>query len=417
MNSLITNLDKSGSRIFLYVPASIILEQAIIRLTNNINSSTEIVVVTNSLMRINSPNVSNFQMSQINQNFLDLFFNSPRILIIESSSILGQFTVSKEIGSIIILGTQFNSVKDLTETSRFLLNLPYKTNISPLDLTIYLGNIGYQLYGQKLEYQGVPVNINMIPIQYNEYLIQNDKSSLLNMIYPQDLQSLHNLSRSHKINITPDQPVNEGGWITLNILPEISPKINWLIQYIKLNQKKHVIYTISDTIQTISSFLRLSGFPVINVTGKDKQKDRISKIDNFNQYDGLMILITDIYAFKPLYNVSSFIMFEQHSSDIIFNNYLNQIANSGTLFLHVIFLISIGPQNQNTLDVENYNNMAKLINQRDLIFEILQTGKIDPLQISRYCQIFEIPNVSSEYFSNLFKYHNGESIMFRFISI
>lgn len=431
MDQLITNLSNTGARAFLYVPGSLNLGQTILQVINQIiqmKPDTEILIATLGKNQVDLPNVSNFQIAQITQVFLDIFFGlgSPRpvpsrILIIEASSNLGQFFVPQKIGHILVLGSPFKSMNDLTETSRFLSGETKDTNITPLHVAIYLGQIGYQVIAPEFIYQGNPVTINMTPIQYNEYLqrVTVEKAldrkepfsalQALNMIYPPNLQILHNLSRDQRPNITPDLPLSEEGWIShdiLDTLPRISPKINWLIQYLRINPGKHVVYTAfneSNGVQAISSFLRLSGFSVINITGNDRQQIRSSKIVNFNQLNTQVILISNLYASVPIYNVTSFIMFEQHPSDAIFYSYLRALQSMYPAILHVVFLISIGPQSESTLDIENYIYMANQINQVSSILEILCTGKIDSSQILKYQQVFGIPDLSADYLINIFK--------------
>lgn len=442
MDQLISNLANPGSRAFLYVPSSLVIEQAAVRVIDRLiqtDPNLEITVITLGRNQINKPNVSNFQMAQISQVFLDLFFGlgsprptGPRILITEASSNLGQFVVPREIGRILVLGSQFKSMEDLTETSRFLSGpASQNVNIAPLHIGTFLGKIGYQLISTQpdFNYQGHTVTLNMVPQQYEEYLQRVAREEplgraepfsalqALNMIYPANLQFLHNLSREQRPNITPDLPIDEGGWITRDInVKNLSPKINWLIQYLQMNPGKHVVYTAfneSNGVQAIASFLRMAGFGVIHITGNDRQQDRYAKIGNFNQQGTQVILISNLYAFNTINGASSLIIFEQHSHDTIFNSYLRQIASSGTQNLPVIFLISLGPQGQPTLDVKNYTHMAQLLNQRDSIFEILRTGQISSQQLQRYRQAFDIPELTLEYLMNLFRNQMGGAIMFR----
>lgn len=435
MNQLISDLSNPGARSFLYIPSSLTLEQAILYVTNQINKidpTTEILIATlGKLSPINLTQVSNFQISQISQAFLDIFFGigsprplPPRILIIETSFNLGQFIVPREIGRILTIGSPFKSIEDLTQTSRFLSGPSAKDlNISPLDVTIFLGKIGYQFIAPEFSYQGNTITINMTSLQYKEYLsrLSNEESlnrsepfsalQALNMIYPSDLQKLHNLPREQRPKITPDLLSEEEGWINQTIdIKSISPKINWLIEYLRLNLGKHIIYTAfneSNGVQAISSFLRLSGFNVITITGNDKQQNRYNKITTFNEAKTQIILISNLYAFKPLENVMSFIMFEQHSSENIFNSYLRQIASTigSTRSLPIIFLISVGPQNQSTLDIENYTQMAIKLNLTFTIFKILKSGEVTSSQI----KAFNIPNLSE----NIFKNENGGPLRFK----
>jgi hypothetical protein len=336
MDQLINNLNGPGAREFLYVPGSMILQQAVLQVINKIiqsQPSIEILVVTVEGSQIDSPNVSNFRMTQISQAFLDIFFTNktPRILIIESCANLGQFTVSREIGRILIVSSPFKTVEDLTKTSLFLSGMGGNSLVSPLEVTIFLGKIGYQIISPEFIYQGTPVVIN-------------------------------------------------------------SSKISWLIEYLRMNHGKHVIYTSID-IENISGSLRLSGLSVITVTGEDRYQIRYDKIQTFNQSKTQVILISNLYAFTPLYNVTSFVMLD--SSENIFNSYVIKLASSPTI-LPIIFLIS---------DDENYVRMAKDINLVSLIFEILKFGEVKSDKLSA----FEIPDLSI----NIFKDENGKTLRFK----
>lgn len=448
MDQLIRDLANPGSRLFLYVPSSLVLEQAINQVIERLNASepgTEITIVTMTRTQTEKANISNFQIGQISQVFLDLFFGlesprptPPRILIIESSLNLGQFVIPREIGRILILGSQFKSIEDLTETSRFLSGPPaLNANIPPLDVGVFLGRIGYQLITSRSDFtfQGLTVTVNMTPLQYEEYiqrinreqaLSRNEPFSALqalNMIYPPNLQFVHNLPREQRPSITPDLPSNEGGWITREInVNELSPKINWLIQYLRINRGKHVVYTAfneSNGVTAISSFLRMAGFDVIHVTGNDRQQDRHGKLATFNQTTtNQVVLISNLYAFSSISGTTSLIMFEQHPYDTVLNTYLRQIASSGTtVSIPVVFLMSIGPQSEPTIDTENYIRVAQLLNQRDSLFEILRRGQVNPSHLQRYRQAFGLPELSFESLQALFLDQSRHPIMFRPISV
>ena len=278
-----------------------------------------------------------------------------------------------------------------------------------MTLTLYLGRIGCQLTSleSNFVYQGNVATLNMLPLQYNEYSlvsVNTRKTQMLNMIYPEKLQALHNLPSDRKPSIPPDYPLNEGGWITLDLLPKVSPKIFWLVEYLKMNRGKHVIYT-AYSVDVINSFLRLSGFNVINISGSDRQQDRNSKIKAFNETQTPIVLISNLSSMQPIQGATSFVMFEQHFSNI-FNNYVQNMS-LGRFSLPVIFLVSLGPQNETTLDVQNYTQMADSLNQRDAVFDLL----IDPSQTTKYSQTFGVDDFS------IFRDDNGYPLKFKSIPI
>jgi hypothetical protein len=402
MDRLISDLNNQWARNFLYVPSSLSLQSAFLKIINKIDPNIEIALVTLDKSQINLPNVSNFQIAQISQAFLNIFFSDlanakSRLLIIEASANLGQFNVPQGVGRILVLGSPFKSMLELSETVKFLSG----SSVDHLTLTSYLGQIGYQLTSldSNFVYQGNVVTLNMLPSQYSQYL-QTNKSQTLNMVYPIDAQR------------KPDIPLNEGGWITLELLPKVSPKIFWLIEYLKMNRGKHVIYTVNSE-SIIDSFLRLAGYNVVSVSGNDRQQERNVKIKTFNDTLTPIVLISDLSIIPPIRDLTSFIMFEQHSTDNVFNNYIKAISSPSyeritkVRFLPIVFLISLGPQNESTLDVQNYTNMVDLLNQRDAIFEIL----IDPTQTTKYSQVFNIDDF------NLFKDENGYPLRFILIPI
>lgn len=359
MEDLVSELMIPGARNFLYIPNDKSIQSTILELLAKINPTLEISLVTLNKIQIDLPNVSNFQIAQISQIFLDLFFTkSPRLLIVESCSNLDQFNTSPNLISILALGTSFNSINDLTATVKFLSG----------DNIFYLAQIGYQLTSNNPSplYHGSVITLNMLSTQYDQYLI-NNKNYLLNMIYPENLQRLHNLPPSRKPSLPLDYPLNEGGWVTLDLLQEVSPKIFWLIEYVKMNKGKHIVYTAFNE-DLIDSFLRLSGINSIKISNKESSQNRMAKLKVFNNTLGSMVLISNLSILQPLHNVISFVMFEQHSSDKVFNNYIKNIALPN---LPVLFLISLGPQNEPTLDSQNYTIMANSLNQRDAIFKTL----------------------------------------------
>jgi hypothetical protein len=447
MDKLIVDLTNSNARLFLYVPSYLTIEQAARQVTERVvrkEPNTEISIVTLARSRIDGDHISSLQIGQITQTFMDIFFGlssprptPPRILIIESSTNLAQFVVPRQIGRILVIGSAFKSMEDLTETSRFLSGYDTQNiHISPLQVGIFLGKIGYQITSNESEFafHGLPVTVNMTSLQFEEYQqrVLHEQSlnrlepfsalQALNMIYPNSLQLLHNLPRQQRPNITPDLLTNDGGWINSDVnVKELSPKINWLINYVRINPGKHVIYTAfneSNGVQAISSFLRAAGFNVINITGNERHQDRYIKLSNFNRPEiTQIILISNLYAFSTINSVSSLIIFEQHPYDAVLNSYLREIANSGTKIISVIFLISIGPNGQSTLDVENYITMARFINQKDSILNILRTGQVDPSQLEQYRQAFGIPDLSVEYLRIIFTDETHRPIMFKPITL
>lgn len=410
MNQLISDLTRPGARLFLYVPGKVTIEHAATLVTTQLNQTspdTKVMVVTQDGSRIHGKDVISLNLSQINQTFLDIFFGlsspqplSNRVLIIEASSNLDQFVIPQGIGSILVLGSPFKSMKDLTESTRFL-NGPTakKTTISLLDTVKLLGTNGYKLVGNNLEfdYRGIPMAIPLTRKQYLEYLprVERERSlgrrepfsalQALNFMYPEQLQAVHNLPRKERPVITPDLTLSEGGWIEpqyVTRLREFSTKLEWLLRYFQQNPGRHVIYTAfneSNGVQVISTFLRLAGFQVVQITGDDRYQDRRAKIEQYNASTASsIILISNLYAFAGLNNVKSLIMFEQHPYDSVLNSYLKQIAtHTPEPAIVVLFLIGTGPNGESTIDVTNYIEMARLINKKDGILNMLKTGEIE----------------------------------------
>jgi hypothetical protein len=436
MNQLISDLTRPGARLFLYVPGKVTIERAATLVTTQLNQTspnTEVVVVTRDGSRILGGNVISLNLSQVNQAFLDIFFGlssprpmSNRVLIIEAASNLGQFVIPQGIGRILVLGSPFKSMEELNESARFLTG-PAAQNltITPLDTGKLLGTIGYQLVGNNLEfdYRGVPVTIPLSQIQYQEYLLRVERErslarrepfsalQALNFMYPAQLQAAHNLPREERPAITPDLTLSEGGWIEpqyVTRLRDFSSKLEWLLRYFQQNPGRHVIYTAfneSNGVQVISSFLRLAGFQVVQITGNDRYQDRRAKIEQFNTPTASsIILISNLYAFARLNNVKSLIMFEQHPYDTILNSYLKQIATrTPEPAILVLFLIGTGPNGELTFDVTNYIEMARLINQKDSILNILTTGQINPQRLERYRQNITLENLQAVFQGLRFK--------------
>lgn len=448
MNRFITNLTQEGARLFLYIPGKLTIERAatfIITHLNQVEPSTEIIVVTRDFINIPNDSVINLNLSQVNQPFLDILFglSSPRpianrILIIEAAINLGQFIVPRDVGRILVISSPFKSMEELNESARFLTG-PDAQNvqITPFDTGKFLGTIGYQFVNNNLnfDFKGIPITIPLSQAQYDEYLLRVERERILarrepfsalqalNFMYPSQLQFVHNLPREERPYITPDDLIREGGWIDFEHLQQIkqySPKLEWLIQYFQQNTGKHVLYTTfneSNGVRVISSFLQLAGFQVIQITGNDRQSDRHAKVETFNSLsqNSTVILVSNLYAFSGLNNVKSLIMFEQHPYDNILNSYLKYIAiRTHSPSIPVIFLIAAGPNGQTTLDVINYTNMARLLNQKDAIIEILTTGQLDPSKLDRYSQAF---GLSIQQIQSIMQDTNGQILQFKKIFI
>lgn len=426
------DLSRQGARIFIHLHTKTSVQegvQEIAKYINQVEPDTDITVITNTIWRAEDTEIRNttsLQICQINQSFLDVLFSRSisRIFIIETSANLGQFVVPREIGRIIALNTDFKSLQDITETTRFLSGPSASNlNISPLDIILFLGQIGYQecldpKFGS-FRYEGLPITINMTGTQYGEFLQRMAHEEVLkrkepfsalqatNFLYPPQLQIEHNLSRIERPEISPDIFISQGGWVTQDIINEISrwsPKIAWLISFLRLNPGRHVIYTAfneSNGVKIISTILTGSGFNVITITGDDRQQDRYRKINEFNS-NQFFILVSNLYAFSPLHNIKSLIMFEQHPYDSVLNSYLQQIAISPyNFFTSVLFLISRGPYNESTIEVNNYLIMADAVNTRDAILEILKRGPLEH-KIEQYREIFRIPDLTPYLFKDTY---------------
>ena len=417
-------LTRSPARVLLHLPGKMTMEEGARRVIQRLVGSEVILVL---LGRPRSPlpeQTSFFQMAQINQTILNTFFASPtRLLIIEASSNLGQFVLPQETGRILTLSSDFKSLEELTETARFLNGPRAKEmNIRPLDLARYLGEIGYllcdvpQCTTLQFNYQSLPVTIQLTPEQYREYLSRLERErefgrrepfsaqQVTNFLYPPELQALHSLPREQRPTVLPDLPTTAGGWITPDIINQLevrSPKLHWSIQYLRQNPGRHILWTNfneSNGARVISSILSLAGFEVISVTGTDPVPQRYRKVEEFNRPSSrTKVLVSNLYAFAGFQSILSVLIFEQHPSDSVLNSYLRQIATSSDQRgVSVIFLIGVGPNNEQTIEITNYLLSSEAMISRDTILELLKTGEINPEELEKYRRAFRLPGLTPQ---------------------
>jgi hypothetical protein len=426
LSSLFQTLLRPGGRSLLHLPSKLNVSEGVQLVTNEIfnknllPSETELIIVTFGKIYLTGTRISIFQIAQMNQALFNLLVSQPnRIFIIEMATIWGQINLPSDIGHILTISTDYKSIKENTETARFLSGLSSRSpvnDIGPLDLTKYYGQIGYLLclrecFAQSFDYQGIPVTVKMNDQQYQEYLgrLENEKVlnrsipysaiQVTNFLYPETLQRLHNIPRDRRPTITPDRPTSEGGWLTKDILKELeerSPKLSWLISYFQKNPGKHIVWSSfshSNGVDLIESILQLAGFKTIKITGSDSIRQRYQKIEEFNRQS--LILVTNLYAFTGLKDIRSFIIVDQHPYSSIINSYLREIATGGPQnFTTVIFLIAVGPDQQPTIDVLNYKIMAQMLISTETMLNILKTGQLQPNKLDTYQQAFERPTLS-----------------------
>jgi len=420
INELATILRYSGSRSLLHLPSKISVGEGIQIIMNNFSElfpdDTEFIIVTFQKIYLKIPRTSMFQIAQINQVLLNLLLSSPnRVLILEMATNWGHMSLSPNLGQILTISTDYKSAQEFTETARFLSGTTLK--IGPLDLTRYYGQIGYLLcmeecFKNPFDYQGIPVTIKLEPQQYAEYLDRLEKERVMgrpspysaiqatNFLYPEHLQKLHNIPREIRPVIISDFPTTEGGWITEDILSDLSklsPKMGWLLNFLRKNSGKHCVWSSfsqSNGVHLIRSIIQLAGFQVIQMTGTDSVRERHQKIEEFNQSQNI-VLVTDLYAFTGLKDVRSFVMMEQHPYSSILNSYLREIATgSQQEFVTVIFLVAVGPKDQPTVDVLNYRILSQQLISVQTMLDILKTGQLQPDKLQTYQQAFERENLS-----------------------
>ena len=426
MTSLSSTLQNAGARSFIQLPGKMTVEEGARRIVQNLApAAKELVVVLLARPRSEIQRVAFFQTAQLNQAILQTLLVDPnRLLIFEAAAPLGQLLLPRELGRVLVLGTDFKTLEELTETARFLSGPALQgAEIRPLDLTRYLGQIGNLLCDSpapspctqlNFSYEGIPQTVPMTQSQYYEYLtrIQRERGigrrepfsalQTTNFIYPLPLQQLHNVPREQRPTLPSDLLISEGGWLTseiLNDLPERSPKLAWAVQYLRLNPGKHIIWTQfneSNGVQVISSVLSLAGFEVVNVTGTDPLPQRYRKVEEFNRADaGTKVFVSNLYAFTGFQSITSLIMFEQHPSDAVFNSYLRQIATSSEQGrLSAIFLVSTGPNGEETVEVSNYLTMIGAVNSRDTILTILKSGEVLRERLELYRTVFQLPSLT-----------------------
>lgn len=427
MTSLSSTLQNAGARSFIQLPGKMTVEEGARRIVQNLSRSPELVVVLSARPRLEIQRVAFFQTAQLNQAILQTLLVDPnRLLIFEAAAPLGQLLLPRNEGRVLVLGTDFKTLEELTETARFLSGPALQgAEIRPLDLTRYLGQIGNLLCDApstsaapctqlNFSYEGIPQTVPMTQSQYYEYLtrIQRERGigrrepfsalQTTNFIYPLPLQQLHNVPREQRPTLPLDLSISEGGWVTPEILtdlPERSPKLNWTVQYLRLNAGKHIIWTQfneSNGAQVISTVLSLAGFEATSVTGTDPLPQRYRKVEEFNRpAAGTKVLVSNLPAFTGFQSISSLIMFEQHPSDAVFNSYLRQIATASDQGrLTAIFLVSTGPNGEETVEVSNYLTMIGAVNSRDTILTILKSGEILRDRLELYRTVFKLPSLS-----------------------
>src|SRR5665648_105751 len=239
MDRLISKLAPAGARAYLHISGKMDIEEGVSRLIKALKIPHPIVLVT--VQRgPEIPGVTALRLFQISQTLLDLLFDRDVLLIIEAAVNLGEFTVSPKRGRIVVVGSDFKSWEELTESVKFLGEHPTTT----LEAAKILSSMGFQLldpscktsgpecrqYG--FSYQGLTVTVPMVTTQFHEYqarLPKNDALPITNFLYPPQYQILHNVSRLTRPEMTPDLVVSDGGWVGLDTLREInqwSPKLS-----------------------------------------------------------------------------------------------------------------------------------------------------------------------------------------------
>lgn len=368
MDDIAKALESPNARVFVYVPVHISIESVVTMLADQ----DQVLVVTRDPIKVPKGTTSTI----VTQQVLDLYLRPGRMLIVDASEL--RETLSPKEGRIVVLATPFHSIKDLYNAAQFLTGSKSLEELKPIAYTLPEEEDFVEEYSTQV--------VRLSPEQYKEYVRRYKKEEktqrqepysaiqALNFMYPLELQRVHNLPREKRGDITPDLELSRGGWITkehLEHIEQYSPKIAFLLDYVKTHPGKHVVYThFSDSngVYVVSTFLRLAGISVVHITGADKEETRLAKITDFNKSQ--VILVSNIKPIRDLVGVSTFIVFEQHPSATMVDAYQKKIYPH-TKHIKVLFLIAVGPNGESTLDVENYNTMAKYNSERaKLVYKI-----------------------------------------------
>ena len=400
MQSLVS---EPGSRVYVHIGGKTSVKDAVERLVTTLTGRV-VVVTVDGLPEIAGASV--LRSFQIGQGTLDIILQQDVVLVIEAAESLKELQVPRNRGRIVVLGTDWKSWSEITEAVRFLSG-PQVLLSSTLDVAKVLSQIGHQLSCPDQEscselsfiYRGIPVTIPMTPTQFHEYQARLQYETgqgrrepysalqVTNFLYPPALQIVHNVPRLQRPEVTPDLPENEGGWITVETIQHIntwSPKLHWLIRYLRSNPGHHVIRTIfneSNGAEVISTVLKLAGFDVITITGSDRQSDRSSKLQSFNNSTAReLVLVTSLHPFDGWRNVLSVVLFEQHPTDSVLNSALRAVATGSVQnAVNTVFIISSGPSGEITIETTSYLTMSSLVRTRDSILEVLKTGTVNDL--------------------------------------
>ena len=188
-----------------------------------------------------------------------------------------------------------------------------------------------------------------------KYLAENFNYSkqVTNFIYPRQIQAKldQQIGKLDKVGILPDYDQSDDGWMTSEILKQLSyhsPKIRYLLTLVSLFSKdRHLIYTHYlnhhgvNLLSTLLSYLEIKHVVLTGDVRKGNRRDQ--KYQEFNDDQDIKVFLSSVVIDQPLANISHIHYLEgiryQTFNDILQNcynlRYITETYQSLLIHFHI----------------------------------------------------------------------------------
>lgn len=317
------------------------------------------------------------------------------VLVIDAYKHYKFHTIPPTEGIVITIITKIKSYESILNTALFMSGKQFMTTF---ELATYMKDRSYYINtpGENFLYELDVVFIRMTSNQFsasNERIKEVDSDMMRrdislresNMSYPEEI--LYGPKSDFRI------VEKSSGWITedtMDMLQTHAPKLQHLVSSVAVSVDlaagdNMIVYSQFEDrngSKLIYSILKQAGNDVIKVNYTDACIKQIEKYHRLNNSKGA-ILVTDINALVKIDNTSNLIMFDQLASEGVLNNFLRKFAEGTSHDVMVTFYVAIGPNDESTVDYENYRHMSDQLERRNFLFSILKDWRSIDIETAR----------------------------------
>ena len=382
MDSVLKKLT-TGSRIFIYVSPTISFSKVYQWIAEHMDNTTGVFLDNKAAAKA-------VHFDGLNSSHME------NVLVIDAYKHYKIHKTKNMEGIVITVISKIKSYEAILNSALFMSGKEYMTTF---ELATYMKDRSYYINtpNENFFYELDAAFIKMTPVQY-ESSIERVKEAEGDMIRRDISLRESNISYPEEIlygTKTDFRKVEKGtGWIsedTMDLLQTHAPKLQHLISVLEGKKKSEashnntIIYSQFENrngSKLIYSILKQVGFDAIKVNATDSCTKQIEKYHQLSNSKGT-ILVTDVNALVKINNTTNLIIFDQLASEGVLNNFLRKFAEGNSHDIMVTFYVAIGPNDESTVDYENYRHMSEMLERRNFLFSILKDWRSIDIEMAR----------------------------------